>query len=90
MPTKSTPAFDEIRRNVAGIDIAGHADHYVCGPRRDDGEHDVAHFGTTTAELNKLLVWLKERRVASVAMESTSVYWIPVADLLESAEKSYL
>jgi len=84
MTTKPAPAFDETRRNVAGIDIAGHADHYVCGPRRDDGGHDVAHFGTRTAELYKLLAWLKERGVESVAMESTSVYWIPVADLLEA------
>ena len=26
--------FEEQRRYVAGIDLAGHADHYVCGPRR--------------------------------------------------------
>ena len=84
MPNKPAPAFDEIRRNVAGIDIAGHADHFVCGPRRDDGGHDIERFGTTTAELHKLLAWLKERGVESVAMESTSVYWIPVADLLEA------
>lgn len=84
MPNKPEPAFAETRRNVAGIDIAGHADHYVCGPRRSDGGHDVAHFGTTTAELHKLLAWLKERGVESAAMESTSVYWIPVADLLEA------
>jgi len=31
-----------------------------------------------------MLAWLKERKVASVALESTSVYWIPVADLLEA------
>lgn len=85
MSQNKTSVFDEIRRNVAGIDIAGHADHYVCGPRRDDGEHDTAHFGTTTSELHLLLGWLKERGVVSVALESTSVYWIPVADLLESA-----
>ncbi len=84
MPNNPKPVFDEVRRNVAGIDIAGHADHYVCGPRRDDGGHDVAHFGTTTPELRRLLGWLKERGVVSVAMESTSVYWIPVADVLES------
>lgn len=75
--------FTETRRNVAGIDIAGHADHYVCGPRGDDGRHDIAHFGTTTPELRRMLAWLKARQVESVAMESTSVYWIPVADLLE-------
>ena len=84
MPNSPTPVFDETRRNVAGIDIAGHADHYVCGPRRDDGGHDIAHFGTTTPELRRLLGWLKERSVVSVALESTSVYWIPVADVLES------
>ena len=77
-------AFQEIRRYVAGIDIAGHADHYVCGPRRDDGTCEVEHFGTTTPELHRMLGWLKERHVESVAMESTSVYWIPVADLLEA------
>ena len=84
MTNDPVPAFDEIRRCVAGIDIAGHADHYVCGPRRDDGGHDIAHFGTATPELRRLLGWLKERRVESVALESTSVYWIPVADLLEA------
>lgn len=84
MNSSPTPVLAEIRRQVAGIDIAGHADHYVCGPRRDDGEHDLTHFGTTTAELRKLVAWLQERRVESVALESTSVYWIPVADVLES------
>jgi len=84
MMKREAPIFDETRRNVAGLDIAGHADHYVCGPRRDDGGYDVAHFGTSTPELHRMLTWLKDRRVESVAMESTSVYWIPVADLLES------
>jgi len=83
--TQAQPVFSETRRNVAGIDIAGHADHYVCGPRRDDGTPDVAHFGTATAELHRMTAWLKERDVASVALESTSVYWIPVADLLEAS-----
>lgn len=75
--------FSEIRRNVAGIDLAGHADHYVCGPRKDDDTHDVEHFGTTTKELHRMVAWLKERRVESVAMESTGVYWYAVFDLLE-------
>ena len=82
---KTTRAvFEEIRRNVAGIDLAWRADHYVCGPRREDGECEIASFGTTTPELHRMLGWLKERQVESVAMESTSVYWIPATDLLES------
>jgi len=84
MTETATNTFHEIRRNVAGIDIAGHADHYVCGPRCDDGGHDIEHFGTTTPELHRLLGWLKERNVVSVAMESTSVYWVSVADILEA------
>lgn len=82
--TEQTTTFEEIRRNVAGIDIAGHADHYVCGPRLDDGSREVEHFGTTTPELFRMLDWLKSRRVESAAMESTSVYWISVADVLEA------
>lgn len=79
-----SPVFDEIRRNVAGIDLAWRAENYVCGPRREDGGYDIEAFGTTTPELHRILKWLKEREVASVAMESTSVYWIPLTDLLES------
>ena len=80
----NAPGFNEVRRNVAGIDLAGHADHYVCGSRRDDGTHEVVAFGTTTGDLLALVQWLKKRNVVSVAMESTSVYWIPLYDLLES------
>ena len=79
------PGFNEVRRNVAGVDLAGHANHYVCGPRRDDGTHEVVAFGTTTSDLLSLVRWLKDRNVVSVAMESTSVYWIPLYDLLESS-----
>ena len=77
--------FDEVRRHVAGIDLAGNAEHYVCGPRKDDGTHDIERFGTTTNELLRMVAWMKERKVESAAMESTSVYWIPVYDTLESA-----
>ena len=84
MEKASIPVFEETRRNVAGIDLAWRADNYVCGPRREDGEYDIEAFGTTTPELNRMLLWLKERSVESVAMESTSVYWIPLSDLLEA------
>lgn len=81
---KQVPVFNEVRRYVAGIDLAGAADHYVCGPRNDNGLHDIEHFGTTTPELRRMLKWLKDRKVVSVAMESTCVYWVPVWDMLES------
>ena len=82
---RQTNRFDEVRRHVAGVDLAGHADHYVCGPRKDDGTHDIEHFGTTTNELLRMAAWMKERKVESAAMESTGVFWIPVYDTLEAA-----
>ena len=82
---RHTNRFEEVRRFVAGVDLAGDAEHYVCGPRKDDGSHDVERFGTTTNELGRMVAWMKERNVESAAMESTSVYWIPVYDTLESA-----
>ena len=83
---RQTNRFEEVRRFVAGVDLAGHADHYVCGPRKDDGTHDIEHFGTTTNELKRMVAWMKERKVESAAMESTSVYWIPVYDTLEEMQ----
>jgi transposase len=68
---------------VAGVDI-GSEEHWVCGPARDDGEPNVRVFGTTTAQLEELAKWLAEQGVQSVAMESTSVYWIPLYELLDS------
>jgi transposase len=76
-------ALKAIRPMVAGIDVASR-EHWVCGPAREDGEPNVGVFGTTTAQLEKLVDWLAEQGTESVAMESTSVYWIPLYDLLES------
>jgi hypothetical protein len=72
-----------VRPLVAGIDI-GSAEHWVCGPARADATPNVRAFGTTTDELHALVEWLVAQGVESVAMESTSVYWIPVYELLAS------
>lgn len=80
---KRSPALPSIRPKVAGIDI-GSKEHWVCGPARDDGTPNVRWYRTTTSQLEKLTDWLMEQQVESVAMESTSVYWIPVYELLES------
>jgi len=75
--------FKSVRPNVAGVDL-GSREHWVCGPEGEDGGCKVRTFGTTTAELERLVRWLQEQGVESVAMESTSVYWIPLYELLES------
>lgn len=79
--TRSAP-LTAIRPNVAGIDV-GSREHWVCGPARED-ELNVRPFGTTTAELEALADWLSAQRVESVVMESTSVYWIPLYEVLEA------
>lgn len=74
--------FKEVRPNVAGVDL-GSREHWVCGPRVD-GEPNVRQFRATTPQLHELVRWLQAQRVESVAMESTSVYWIPLYELLEA------
>lgn len=67
--------------NAAGIDI-GATKHYVAVPS-DRAKENVRSFGCFTADLYELMHWLKECRIDTVAMESTSVYWIPVFKILE-------
>lgn len=78
-------ALTAIRPMVAGVDI-GSRENWVCGPARSDGKPNVRVFGTTTAELKALVDWLAEQGTESVAMESTSVYWIPLLELLEARD----
>jgi len=80
---QSKEGLRRLRPNVAGIDL-GAREHWVCGPERDDGAANVQTFRTTTPELERLVGWLQEQGVVSVAMESTSVYWIPVYEMLEA------
>jgi transposase len=74
--------FKEVRPNVAGVDL-GSREHWVCGPRVD-GQRNVRAFRATTPQLHELVQWLQAQGVESVAMESTSVYWIPLYELLEA------
>lgn len=46
----------------------------------------VRSFGTFTEQLRQLVAWLVELKIQTVAMEATSVYWIPLAELLEEAK----
>lgn len=71
-----------LRGNVAGMDV-GSKSHWVCAPTVDGSRREVEEFGATTPELERLARWLQERNVASLAMESTGVYWIPPHEILE-------
>lgn len=76
-------ALSRIHPQVAGIDL-GSREHWVCAPEVTPGKPNVRTFGTTMEQLQHLANWLLEQGVESVAMESTSVYWIPLYELLES------
>jgi transposase len=71
-----------LRLQVAGLDV-GSKSHWVCAPAIEGSGREVKEFSATTPELEKLAQWLKERKVESVAMESTGVYWIPAHEILE-------
>jgi transposase len=78
---KSLSGIPVINTNVAGIDI-GKSVIYVAVPPNMAKDH-VRAFATFTADLNELVAWLKSLHITAVAMESTSIYWVPLYDLLE-------
>ena len=69
--------------NLAGIDV-GSREHYVSVPA-GRSEKLVRTFGCTTPDLVGMANWLKDCGITHVAMESTGVYWVPVATILEAA-----
>ena len=68
--------------DTAGIDI-GSKSHFVAVPSSCDSD-PVREFSTFTADLHRMINWLKQCKIKHVIMESTGVYWIPIFELLES------
>nr|WP_319563788.1 IS110 family transposase [uncultured Rhodoferax sp.] len=69
--------------DACGIDI-GATSHFVAVPSDRDDE-PVREFPAFTADLERLVQWLRRCRVSAVAMESTGVYWIPLFEMLDAA-----
>jgi len=69
--------------NAAGIDI-GASLHYVAVSENKDSK-PIREFGATTQDLEEIVKWLTSLGITTVAMESTSIYWIPLYDMLEAA-----
>lgn len=68
--------------DTAGIDI-GSRSHFVAVPS-DRDPSPVKEFSTFTADLYKMVNWLKDCKIKTVILESTGVFWVPVFELLES------
>ena len=74
--------LEVVHPHAAGIDI-GSREHYVAVGSNVDAK-SVRTFGCATADLFEMGRWLKACAVTTVAMESTGVYWVPVARILEA------
>lgn len=73
-----------INPHAAGADI-GAREIYVAVPTALTTD-PVRSFPTFTEDLRALVAWLQSFGIKTVAMEATSVYWIPLAELLEEAK----
>lgn len=76
-----TLGLSVVHPKAAGIDI-GNDEHYVAVPPSMDAE-PVRRFGCFTEDLESLADWLVQSGIETVAMQSTSVYWVPLYDILE-------
>lgn len=92
-PHEKPAVLTVLHPHAAGIDV--HSDmHMVCVPAASVGPDDaraaegmpanVRRFGAYSCDFNAIADWLAACGVATVAMESTGVYWIPLFELLEA------
>jgi hypothetical protein len=87
MPRKKVRSKDDrsmpmVHPNAAAIDVG--ATLLMAAVRADRTSEPVRSFGTFTTDLHRLAAWFAECGVETVAMESTSVYWIPIYELLDA------
>jgi transposase len=71
-----------VHPNAAAIDVG--ATMHMAAVGADRTTEPVRSFGTFTNDLHRLVDWFTECGVETVVMESTSVYWIPIFELLDA------
>jgi len=79
----ASPETPILQPNAAGVDV-GANEIYIAVPADRDSQA-VRRFRTFTGDLKAAADWLKRCGIESVAMESTSVYWIPFFQILEES-----
>ena len=75
-------------RKVCGLDV--HKDSVFCCILSTNGEKIQHKFGVLTEELVTLRDLMESEGVQECAMESTSIYWMPVWRVLEQTVKLHL
>jgi hypothetical protein len=78
---KSTIEFDQVVAAGCGLDV--HKDTVVASIGGQGIVEETRTFETFTGSLDQLRHWLKQTGITHIAMESTSVYWKPVYNILE-------
>ena len=76
------PVLPTVHPHAAGLDV-GATFHVVAVPP-DLAPEPVRTFRSFTGDLHRLVDWLTDLGVTTVAMESTGMYWIPVFEMLEA------
>jgi len=74
--------LSKIHAGAAGLDVGSTFHVVAVSPER--AEESVRTFCSFTSDLHRLADWLQQVGVTTIAMESTSVYWIPVFEILEA------
>lgn len=69
---------------VCGLDV--HKDSIFCAVFDGEKTSGVKEFKAFTQTIKDMGEWLKQEGVKKIAMESTSIYWIPIWNVLESME----
>lgn len=77
-----------MKKTVCGLDV--HKDSVFCCILCADGRKVQNKFGVLTEELITLRDLMESEGVEECAMESTSIYWMPIWRVLESSVKLHL
>jgi transposase len=80
-------SMDVIIERACGMDV--HKDSITACVMTPEGK-EIESFSTKTVFLLELIDWIKQHGCTHVAMESTSVYWKPIVNLLEAEDIEFL
>src|SRR6476646_7393715 len=79
--------MDIVIERACGMDV--HKDNITACIITPEGK-EIQTFSTKTVFLLQLVDWIKQHNCTHVAMESTSVYWKPIVNLLEAEDIEFL
>ncbi|MBT2738871.1 IS110 family transposase [Bacillus sp. ISL-7] len=79
--------MDVVIERACGMDV--HKDNITACILTPEGK-EIQTFSTKTVFLLQLVDWIKQHNCTHVAMESTSVYWKPIVNLLEAEDIEFL